>query len=200
MPALPDRITVQTPGEWGWEDWKCYPTAIVARWLYIYGMRGRNPFRLVDEQGEWARPIHRFPAAAVLRSYVVRDCVNNAHHEDVTRFDDVYVCHDCGAVKPGTRSTLTAVVSDLHRAAISRHEVMELDAGFDGGEWSVPAHLKGAHEDVRRICAWHGYTPWEVDQAIVSRTTMKWSAFGWASEFLGEVIVEEGLGSLWEGE
>jgi hypothetical protein len=55
--------------------------------------------------------------------------------------------------------TLSQLASALMRAAEASHVAADHDAGFDGGEFSRPAHATMLESVIAQLCATEGYTP-----------------------------------------
>jgi hypothetical protein len=76
-----------------------------------------------------------------------------------------------------TRATLSVVTSRVRRIVIGHAEAAELDAGFDGGEFSGPAHMDMEYRQVRDALKETGWTAREFLAEVEARTTVKWAFF-----------------------
>jgi hypothetical protein len=72
------------------------------------------------------------------------------------------------------RATLSVVASRVKRAIDSHMEVLEYDAGFDGGEFSGPAHFQQMTIDARNAVLKSGWGIVEFEQELQARTSPKW--------------------------
>jgi hypothetical protein len=75
------------------------------------------------------------------------------------------------------RATLSVVASTVRRISWGHDEAAALDAGFDGGEFSGPAHWAAEQREIRDALAAAGWTAGEFMAEVNARTTVKWVHF-----------------------
>lgn len=84
------------------------------------------------------------------------------------------------------QSTLSVAASAVSNALALSGLAQEMDAGFDGGEWSGPAHEEARPSMVASVLKEHGWEPHAFEAEVERRTTAKWAYFspltGWAAE------------------
>ena len=74
--------------------------------------------------------------------------------------------------------TFSQTCSEVSRIIESHHEAASWDAGFDGGEFSGPAHFAAMEREVREVLARDGFTPGTFEAEVERRTTSRWLFFG----------------------
>lgn len=75
------------------------------------------------------------------------------------------------------RSSLSVIASAIYRIQHSHAEAAFYDAGFDGGEFSGPAHASMEERQIRAALAEHGWTVAEYERELASRTSDRWVFF-----------------------
>jgi hypothetical protein len=75
------------------------------------------------------------------------------------------------------KATLSVVASTVRRISRGHAEAAELDAGFDGGEFSRPEHGRMEREQVAAALAAAGWTAVEFLAEVEARTSPKWVFF-----------------------
>ena len=73
-----------------------------------------------------------------------------------------------------TRSTLSVVASAV-RAAQPNWDMIEADAGFDGGEFSGPAHDRANAARVAAALTTNGWTAGEYNAELEARTSARYA-------------------------
>jgi hypothetical protein len=73
------------------------------------------------------------------------------------------------------QSSLTVIANAIKRITEGHNEMAGYDAGFDGGEFSGPAHVSLAIEQVQAALDAHGWTADEFQLELASRTSAKWA-------------------------
>lgn len=75
------------------------------------------------------------------------------------------------------RSSLTAIANALRQLAVSFGEAADIEAGFDGGEFSGPAISAAYADRVRTTLAEHGWTAVDYVHELTDRTTPHFAYF-----------------------
>lgn len=70
-----------------------------------------------------------------------------------------------------TRSSLSVIASAVSRTISGHEEAAVWDAGFDGGEFSGPAHYRMMAAAVARALAEHGWSAAEFEDELTARTS-----------------------------
>lgn len=78
------------------------------------------------------------------------------------------------ATKTAPKATLSVVASRVSSTMTASFETAELDAGFDGGEFSGPMSYRVLQRDVTQILAECGWQALEFENALIARTSPKW--------------------------
>lgn len=84
-----------------------------------------------------------------------------------------------------TRKTSLSITASLVTEALRCSFLTEeADSGFDGGEFSGPAHEQARPRLVFEVLRENGWTPYEFERAVEEATTAKWAhqseLTGWA--------------------
>jgi hypothetical protein len=80
------------------------------------------------------------------------------------------------------RSSLTTVVNQILRIRGDHDEAFALDAGYDGGEFSGPAHQRAEASEIEWAIASNGWTREELAIELRDRTSARWAhrvLMGW---------------------
>lgn len=85
--------------------------------------------------------------------------------------------------------TLSQMASRIAQITRSHAEAMDLDAGFDGGEFSGPAHYRAIEREVAQALRDGGWTADRYDDALIARTSERFVHFSGlsAADAMGEV-------------
>jgi hypothetical protein len=75
------------------------------------------------------------------------------------------------------KATLSVVASTVRRISFGHAEAAGWDAGFDGGEFSGPAHWAAEQRETAAALAAAGWTAGEFMAEVDARTTPKWVVF-----------------------
>jgi hypothetical protein len=91
----------------------------------------------------------------------------------------------------GSRATLTVVASAIRRISVGHAEMVEVDAGFDGGEFSGPAHWDAERRETAKALQDAGWTAGEFMAEVEARTTPKWVFFYGGFQMVDQLADEQ---------
>lgn len=80
------------------------------------------------------------------------------------------------------RSSLTEVVNRIVAIRQNHNQAFQYDAGYDGGEFSGPAHRRTEDREHAQVLADTGWTWGTLEREVEQRTTKRWARYvrwGW---------------------
>jgi hypothetical protein len=83
----------------------------------------------------------------------------------------------CPAGPLAARSSLSLAASAVHRIYLEHAEIAALDAGFDAGEFSGPAHADAAEREIDAALTRLGWTRETYNTEIGDRTSARFAFF-----------------------
>lgn len=80
------------------------------------------------------------------------------------------------------RSTLTDITNAIVQIRFRHNQAYSYDAGYDGGEFSGPAHQRAEERELALALADAGWTWTTLEEELRRRTTARWAHYivmGW---------------------